>query len=65
MAVETEVLVGLTRLELKAIWVRLTGGNTLRDTPLREAEESALQKVYQAELRLRCPYPGVCQGRAP
>lgn len=43
----------LTQLELKALWVRSSGGSTLPDPTFDQAGETALQKVYQAEKRLK------------
>jgi hypothetical protein len=53
MAGENVVTLELTPLELKAIWVRLTGGNVMGSVALLDATESALKKVYQAELEVR------------
>jgi hypothetical protein len=57
-----------TGLELKGLWVRLTGGSMADDPVLQQATENALDKIYRAEKgmkRAAPPKPESAKRRGP
>lgn len=51
-----------TGLELRGLWVKLTGGSTDGDELLDAATERALEKIYRAENGMKRPAPPKPEG---
>lgn len=51
------IQLSLTRLELKGLWIRATGGSTEGDVGLDLAAEKAIEKLYRAESGMLPPRP--------